>query len=691
MEEEIQFTSYNPQLMRRLLRYAKPYWHLITLAIVLLLFATGVQLLRPFIVGKAVDTVFEKEPSFYKVSSSGTSMGDLTLDLDHEVTLKDLTGEGEYVLIQQVKQAYYLVDSVPTETVKAYLSGQFEIEGTELDGSQPKIILGDATYNARRLVKDEILAMRGKDVLQLIQLVAGYLLLIVIGFLTAYAQAYILQHAGQRIIVNIRNEVFAHIQSQSIHYFNGHPVGTLVTRITNDTETLNQMYTSVIANSIKNVFMIFGILAVMFSLNVTLTILVILILPVIIVLTFVYKKYSRENFRVVRSRVAKINAFLSEHIQGMKIIQIFSKEEEVYKEFKTYNKELLQSNMKEIIMFGLYRPMMYLMYIVGLCIVIGYGGNLALKSVITVGTLVIFLQYVNRFFQPIQELAEQFNILQAAMAAAEKIFKVLDTKDFIENPEKPVEHDAIAGEIEFKNVWFSYDDGHPVLRDVSFHVNPGEKIAFVGATGSGKTTILNLISRYYDVDQGSILIDGIDVKDYDKAKLRQRVGQMLQDVFLFTGDIKSNIRLRNEEITIDEIKEAAAYVNAHSFIQQLPQGYDQEVVERGATLSTGQRQLLSFARTLVSDPSVLILDEATANIDTETEQLIQDALEKLMENRTTLVVAHRLSTIQHADKIIVLHKGKIREMGNHQELLSKKGFYYRLYELQYKEQNNDVK
>lgn len=684
--DDFNYKSYDPKIMRRLLTYAKPYWFLIGISVLLLLFATGVQLIQPFIVGKAVDTVFDSYDKTYVMNTGDITIRDLQLEKVEDPVSENLVEGSQYAHIVYANEKYHLAYNLSDKDIESIVSGE----------GKPEVVIGDQGMTINHILVegfqlegDEIVALRKEDGLLLIQLVVFYLILLVIGLITAYFQAYILQHTGQRIIVNIRDEVFGHVEGQSIHYFNNHPVGTLVTRVTNDTETLNQMYTSVIANSIKNVFLLIGIIVVMFTLSIRLSLLVLTILPVILIMTFIYKKFSRENFRVIRSRVAKINAFLSEHIQGMKIIQIFSKEEEVYDEFKGYNKKLLKSNMKELILFGFYRPLMYLLYIVGICLVIGFGGQQVLAGALTIGTLVIFLQYVNKFFQPVQELAEQFNILQAAMAAAEKIFTVLDSKDKIANPEETVEADKVEGRIEFENVWFAYEDEEYVLRDVSFTVEPGETVAFVGATGSGKTTILNLISRYFDVNKGAIKVDGVDVKAYEKHSLREHVGQMLQDVFLFTGDIKSNIRLRHEDITDEEIVKAATYVNAHGFISRLPGGYDEEVVERGATLSTGQRQLLSFARTLVYDPSILILDEATANIDTETEELIQDALEKLMKGRTTLVVAHRLSTIQHADKIIVLHKGKIREIGNHQELLGKKGFYYRLYQLQYQDQSSE--
>ncbi|WDV44924.1 ABC transporter ATP-binding protein [Clostridiaceae bacterium M8S5] len=683
---EIEYKSYDPDIMKRLMGYAKPYKLMIMFSILLLLLSTGVLLIRPLLMGRAIDSIFQNYEKTFIIEDTGDIKVEnynlKLIDVDDEDDVNELNSSNTYARIFSSDDTYYLAVNLTTGDLSKFIS----VDEKKINISDGSLIMNNQKYSILKLSKDNLKDIRKDDFVQLAKLVALYFVLLIIGMLAEYFQAVLLQKSGQKIIYNIRNEIFTHIEGLSTNYFNNNPVGRLVTRITNDTETLNEMYTSVISNSIKNVFLLVGIIVMMFTLKVKLTLIVLCIMPVIIITTFIFKKFSRENFRTIRTRVAKINTFLSEHIQGMKIIQIFSMEDEVFDEFDKDNKKLYKSNLKSIIIFGMFRPIMYAMYIVGICLVLGFGGNMVLNGALTIGTLVIFFNYNTRLFQPINELAEQFNILQSAMAAAEKIFTILDTQDRIEDKKDHKELKQVKGEIEFKDVSFAYKEGEYVLRDVSFNIKPGETVAFVGATGAGKTSILNLISRYYDIQKGEILIDGVNIREYDKKSIRQHVGQMLQDVFLFTGDIKSNIRLRNEDITIEEIKEAAKYVNADYFIQKLPDKYDEKVYERGATFSAGQRQLLSFARTLVFNPSILILDEATANIDTETERLIQDAMEKLMEGRTTLVVAHRLSTIQHADKIIVLHKGKIREMGNHQELLTKKGMYYKLYELQYKDQ-----
>lgn len=509
-----------------------------------------------------------------------------------------------------------------------------------------------------------------------------YIIVLVLGFLFNFLNTWILQLTGQTIIYNIRQEVFEHIHKLSMRFFDITPVGKIVTRVTNDVEALNEMYTQILVRLIKNIAKIIGLMVVMFLLNAKLAALTLCLMPLIVVLTIVFKSISKTTYRIVRTKLTALNTYLSEHLSGMKVIQIFAKEKEKDMEFKERARDMFHASYREMLVFAIFRPLMYILSIVALCIILGVGSNIVLEGVITAGTLYIFSDYIRSFFDPIQELAEQFSTLQSAMASAEKIFTILDEEPLVKNPENPVELGKVKGRIEFENVWFAYQGEDWILKDVSFTIEPGQRVAFVGATGAGKSSILNLIGRYYDIQKGRITIDGVDIKEMSTDELRSAIGQVQQDVFMFTGDIKSNIRLKNETITEEEIKEAARYVNADGFIEQLEQGYDEPVTERGATLSAGQRQLISFARTLAYDPAILVMDEATANIDTETESLIQEALEKLMQNRTTIMVAHRLSTIQHADKIMVMHKGRIRETGTHQELLSQDGIYKKLYELQ---------
>ncbi len=504
-----------------------------------------------------------------------------------------------------------------------------------------------------------------------------------------YFQTMILQKVGQSIIYNIREEIFTHLKYQDIEYFNKVPTGKLVTRVTNDTNTLNEMYTSVIVTVFRNLFMFFGILVMMFILNVQLTLYIIIVLPFIVIFSFVFRRFSRKAYRLVRTNMSRLNGFLAEHLSGMKIVQIFNREAEKYDAFDEQNTILKKSFMRELLVFAIYRPTMYLLYMIATILIFYFGGMSVLTGAITVGTLIAFHNYLGRFFEPIQQLAEQFNIIQSAFASSERIFAILDDHPRVLDSEDAIELNDIKGEIEFRNVWFRYVEDEWVLQDVSFKVKAKESVAFVGATGAGKTTILALLTRNYDIQKGQILLDGIDITKIKMASLRSFVGQMLQDVFMFSGTISSNIKLRSDDITDEEVIEACKYVNAHSFIHKLPNQYEERVRERGNNFSAGQRQLISFARTLVHKPRIMILDEATSNIDTETEQLIQESLKKMMNIGTMLIVAHRLSTIQHVDQIIVLQQGKILEKGSHQNLLKKKGHYYNLYRLQYQDQQHE--
>ncbi|AAM24092.1 ATP-binding cassette subfamily B protein [Caldanaerobacter subterraneus subsp. tengcongensis MB4] len=518
-----------------------------------------------------------------------------------------------------------------------------------------------------------------------------YIVIITVAFLINYGQVYLIQYTGQKIIFNLRQQIFEHLQKLSLSFFDRNPVGRLVTRVTNDTDTLNEMYTSVITNLFNDVFIIAGIVIAMVSYNLKLAFIALSTTPLILTGMYIYRKLASQAYRLVRVRLARINAFLSEHISGMKIVQLFVTENKKMEEFKKINKEYYDANMRQLTIFAIFRPSMDVIYSLTLALLIWYGGRDIIAGKIEFGVLYAFVNYLQQLFQPIFDISEKYDILQSAMASAERIFILLDTKEEVKDPEDPIPLEEVKGKIEFKNVWFSYNGKEWVLKDVSFEVNPGETVAFVGATGAGKTSIINLLCRFYDIQKGEILIDGIDIRKVRQQDLRKHIGIVLQDVFLFTGDIKSNIRLNNKNITDNDIYRVAKYVNAHQFIKKLPEGYNSKVTERGSTLSAGQRQLLAFARALAFNPKILVLDEATANIDTETERLIQDALEKLTKGRTTLVIAHRLSTIQHADKIIVLHKGRIREIGTHQELLQKKGLYYNLYMLQYKDQLSESK
>ncbi|CCV66269.1 ABC-type transport system, permease and ATPase components [Paracholeplasma brassicae] len=528
-----------------------------------------------------------------------------------------------------------------------------------------------------------------------------YLVLIGVAFLAIimmvsvviYLQNWLLQTSGQKIVYNIRQEVFLHIQSLSNNQINSIPVGKLVTRVTNDTNTLSEMYTSVIVSLIRNTLLMITLYVIMLAIGFRVALMMALLFPFVVIATMIFRKVSRLSYRTVRNNVSEINAFLNENISGIKLTQIFNQEEKKMNEFKEKNRNLKKSYYKELLVFAIYRPIMFLFASLASILVLYLMTQEIIKSIAAgqslifvvaqISLLAMLYQYAKDVFEPVQQLAEQFNVLQSAMASAEKIFDVLDTTPEISDSEDAIELESFSGQIEFKNVWFKYVEDEWVLKDVSFKVNPNDTVAFVGATGSGKTTIMSLIVRNYEINQGQILIDGIDIKQIKRSSLRKFIGQMPQDVFLFTGSIKSNITLNDDSISQEEVIEAAKYVGADSFIDKLDDSYDHIVRERGNNFSTGQRQLLSFARAIVYKPSLMILDEATANIDSETESLIQTSLEKMMAVNTMLVVAHRLSTIQHADTIIVMQKGEIKEMGNHQALLKRKGLYYSLYQLQY--------
>ena len=509
-----------------------------------------------------------------------------------------------------------------------------------------------------------------------------YAVVLALSFVFNIAQTWILQKTGQNIILQMRKDLYRHIQSLGSRYFDITPVGKLVTRVTNDVEALNEMYSGILVQLFRNIVKIVGLAGVMLVLDVRLAAISFVLMPLVIGLTVLCQKIARNIYRLYRTRLTDINTFLSEHLSGMKIIQIFGRQERKFEEFHDKNTKLYKAFYREMLMYAVFRPLIYILSILSLMIVLWFGSRNVFDEIISVGTLYIFSNYIRSFFDPIQELAEQFSTLQSSIASAEKIFTVMDETEFIPEAANPKEPDKIIGKIEFDHVWFAYDGENYVLKDVSFVINPGEKVAFVGATGAGKSSILNLIGRYYDIQKGHIYIDGIDIRQLSKKQLRSAIGQMQQDVFIFEGDVAYNIRLNDDDITDAQVKEAAEYVNASHFIEKLPQGYHEPVTERGATFSAGERQLLSFARTLAHNPSILVMDEATANIDTETEILIQEALEKLMDGRTTIMVTHRLSTIQHADCIMVMHKGRICERGTHRELLEQDGIYRKLYELQ---------
>ncbi|ABR49299.1 ABC transporter related [Alkaliphilus metalliredigens QYMF] len=674
--------AYDSRLMARLLKYAKPYWALLMISVLLLVFIAGVDLARPYLIKIVIDdhiNVYNTPVLVFNESPD-----------DNQAVLH----EGKYYL--RIDDSAHLEQGQETAHLVRYEQNTYLVENyVSLQGKSHRIdsvddeyilhVEENQTYPAQRLSREEISLFRNSDFIAIRQLSIIFLAIITLGFLLNFIQVYILNYASNKIIYEIRQQLFSHLQSMSLGFFDKNPVGRLVTRVTNDTETLHEMYTNVLVNLFKDIFLLTGIVIIMLRMNVRLALISFTVVPIILLSANLFRSKVREVYREVRVKIAGINSSLNENITGMKTVHIFKREQQQFDEFDKINEEHLIANKKQIFIFAIFRPSMEIIRSLGMALIIWYGGAQVVGGIMEFGVLFAFINYLKQFFQPINDLTEKYNILQSAMASSERIFALLDTEPEVTNAEHPVEIKGLQGEIEFKNVWFAYHDEDWVLKDISFIIRPGESVAFVGATGAGKSSIMNLINRFYDIQKGQILVDGIDIQDIPLDQLRKNIGIVLQDAFMFSGTIRDNIALNNRSISQEEIEAVAQYVNAHHFIERLPGKYDEPVTERGSTLSSGQRQLLAFARALAFDPSILILDEATSNIDTETEELIQDAVTKLIKNRTTIAIAHRLSTIQNCNKIIVLHKGHIREMGDHQSLLQKQGIYYKLYQLQYKE------
>ncbi|CUU07311.1 ATP-binding cassette, subfamily B [Candidatus Thermokryptus mobilis] len=590
-EDEVLGKAYDSRLMKRLLKYVKPYWKQVAISVFLVLILAVLNPLRPYITKFAID---------------------------------------DYIL-------------------KSNYVGLFKLS---------LLLFG----------------------LLLVQGVIQYIL------------NYTTEWIGHKTIFDLRMEIFSHLQRLALKFFDKNPTGRLVTRVTNDVESLNEMYSSGIVLIFGDIFTIIGILYFMFKLSFELSLVTLSVLPLLFYATFLFRKKAREAYREVRILIAKINAFLQEHFSGVSVVQVFNRGEEEFKKFDQINSKYRDANIKSIFYYAVFFPVVELISAIGIALIIWYGGGEVIKGAVTIGVLISFIQYTEMFFRPVRDLSEKYNIFQTAMASAERIFKLLDTKIFIKRPENPIKLEKVRGDVEFKNVWFRYKDDSDgvgdddwILKDVSFKIKAGEKVAIVGATGSGKSTIINLMGKFYEVQRGQILIDGIDIRNIDERELRKHIAIVLQDVMLFSGDILTNITLGNEKIPFERVVESARLIGADKFIEKLPRGYFEPVYERGSNLSVGERQLISFVRALVYDPEILVLDEATSSVDVETEYIIQKAIDKLLENRTAIVIAHRLSTIQNSDKIIVLHKGEVREIGTHEELLEMRGIYYRLYQLQYKD------
>ncbi len=673
--------SYKGSAFTRLLGYVKPYWKTMVLCTILVLAVTVMNLYRPILIGEAIDDYIEgyDRPFAYVDPGEAQVVFDgLPLSRSYDEKTADT-----FAVMVYADDRYYLVRDLDRGAMEALL----EKTGTDMSdvtvsGETVSVPVEGGEVTGSLLNREDLGELRRADLSGVRRIAMIYLAVLLVTMVCELTEVWLLQRTGQNVIFDIRQQVFEHIHTLPLRFFDTNPVGRIVTRVTNDVESLHRLYAQVLVRFFSNAALITGYAVVMIRINIRLAALCFVFLPVIFALTLWFRTMARRIYRAVRTKIAALNAFLSENISGIRLIQIFAREKEKAEEFRGRTSELFHTQMQELMVFAIFRPVIGFTATFALAALVYRSGVSVLAGTLTLGTMYVFTNYIRSFFRPIEDLAEQFSTLQNALASSEKIFTVLDEENTIPEPEHPVSLEKIRGDIEFRNVWFAYEGEDYVLKDISFTIHPGEKVAFVGATGAGKSSILNLIGRYYDIQKGQILIDGVDIRQLSTRQLRRAIGQVQQDVFVFTGDIRSNIRLLDEDISEEQVHRAAEAANAAKFIDRLPGRYDEPVTERGATLSAGQRQLLSFARTLAYDPTILVMDEATANIDTETEQLIQEALKTLMEGRTTIMVAHRLSTVQHADKIIVLHKGRIRESGTHQELLAMDGIYRKLYELQ---------
>lgn len=694
-EEEALGKPYDSRLMKRLLRYVRPYWRLAAISVVLLLVITGFDLSLPFLTKVAIDRHIVvshrqldfrgKEPSLKEETLR--KYAEKLIPTEEDVWLISSTGLTE----MERRDNRRLHREGVLKEERFYVVRAAERDLSSLFSTYPQYFRrAEADYyisyaDMGELKREDLLLLRRRDVSGVQRIALIFLLILCLSFCFNFGQVYLMQYAGQKVMYDLRMAIFSHLQRLSVSFFDKNPVGRLVTRVANDVEVINEMFTGILIYLFKDVFLLLGICAVLVRLNPDLALVSFTVIPFIVYTTLLFRAKARDAFRQVRLKLARINASLNENIAGMRVVQIFNREPENFRRFSGINHAYYLANLREIVVFAVFRPLIEVISSAAIALLIWYGGGKVLTETLSLGSLVAFLSYIQMFFRPIRDLSEKYNIMQAAMASSERIFLLLDNQTMIPEPGSPKSFDAIRGDVEFEKVWFAYEGEEWVLKDVSFKVRPGESVAVVGATGAGKTSIINLLERFHDPNRGEIRIDGVNLREIERQTLRSAIGLVMQDVFLFAGDLRSNVRLGNDSIGDEELTRVAAYVNAHRLVERFPAGWGQEVKERGVTLSTGERQLLSFARALAFRPTILVLDEATSSVDTETESLIQEALLKLMKGRTSIIIAHRLSTIQHCDRIMVMHKGKIAEEGSHSQLLSKKGLYYHLYRLQYKE------
>ncbi len=687
-EDEVGGKLYDRTLVRRLLHYVRPHRKLIFLAMFFMIITACVELLIPYLTKQGIDNYLAKLYQIYTapadvcselVAASPDSLDFMPLAMDTTILVRkaalDSMDPAGRLQMEQAgelsRQTYYL------------------FPGDRFNGETGSIMNGHWLVPERELSKvpiSVIMDVRGGDIAGVSRLAFILGILIILSLAAGYGHVMTLVVAGQRSMYDVRTELFRHIQDLSLKFYSQNPIGRLVTRVTNDIEALNEMFTAVLVDLIKDVLLIIGTAIILFLLNVKLALISLAVTPLFILVTVIFRVKARGAYREVRKFLAKLNSRLSEDLSGIKIVQVFRQERRRREEYRETNVSYFSANMKQLIIFGIFRPLIEVTASIGVALVLIYGGGNVLSGALTIGALVAFISYVRHMFQPLSDISQKYNIMQSAMAAAERIFTILDTEPDITDGPTSEEIDLTGG-IEFDDVDFSYDKDNRVLCNVSFSVEPGRSVALVGPTGAGKTSIISLLCRFYDVDSGSIMLDGKDIRELPVRNLRKSISIVLQDAFIFSRTIEDNIRL-GLDLTREQVRRAADMVQATPFIEKLPQGFDTVMAERGATLSTGQKQLICFARALAHDPRILVLDEATSNVDPATEMLIQNAIGVLMQNRTSIVVAHRLSTIQKADQILVIDDGRILERGNHQELLARRGIYYNLYLLQYSQSND---